>query len=334
MGPVRPVRRSRARRGDHQQLVAVADRVDRPQPARQPAQPHLRRRPGSTIEDSVTLANFSNVPLTFRLYGTDAFNNADGRVRRPRGRRDPRRRGLVGDDLPGVHHPRGRAPRSTSPSPSPSPPTPPRATTSVPCSRRRRPRGPDPTARRSPSTGAPAPASTCASPGRSPPSSPSRTSRPPTPRRSTPSRAVPRCPTGSATSATSGCQGTATVTVGGPFGLLSTTAPADEIPEILPGAELRDHPHRRGRAGHRRAGHGGEARSPLRSVAGRAREVCRVERPGSLPRLARSPSWPSCSWSSGWSGTPVGPTSAVNGPSSPPPPCNPRRRGCRSGQAS
>ncbi len=34
--------------------------------------------PGSTIEDSVTLANFSNVALTFRLYSTDAFNNDAG----------------------------------------------------------------------------------------------------------------------------------------------------------------------------------------------------------------------------------------------------------------
>lgn len=34
--------------------------------------------PGATIEDSVTLFNYSNVQLTFRIYATDAFNNADG----------------------------------------------------------------------------------------------------------------------------------------------------------------------------------------------------------------------------------------------------------------
>jgi len=34
--------------------------------------------PGSVIEDAVTLYNLSNVPLVFRIYGTDAFNNDDG----------------------------------------------------------------------------------------------------------------------------------------------------------------------------------------------------------------------------------------------------------------
>lgn len=34
--------------------------------------------PGTTIDDSVTVFNFGNVPLTFRVYATDAFNNADG----------------------------------------------------------------------------------------------------------------------------------------------------------------------------------------------------------------------------------------------------------------
>ncbi len=33
---------------------------------------------GGTIQDNVILFNYSNVSLTFRIYGTDAFNNADG----------------------------------------------------------------------------------------------------------------------------------------------------------------------------------------------------------------------------------------------------------------
>lgn len=34
--------------------------------------------PGSTIEDNVILFNYSNVPLTFRVYATDAYNNTKG----------------------------------------------------------------------------------------------------------------------------------------------------------------------------------------------------------------------------------------------------------------
>jgi hypothetical protein len=34
--------------------------------------------PGSVINDSVTLFNYSNVELTFHVYATDAFNNAQG----------------------------------------------------------------------------------------------------------------------------------------------------------------------------------------------------------------------------------------------------------------
>lgn len=34
--------------------------------------------PGATITDSVTLYNYGNVPLTFRIYATDAFNNSAG----------------------------------------------------------------------------------------------------------------------------------------------------------------------------------------------------------------------------------------------------------------
>lgn len=34
--------------------------------------------PGAVVNDSVTLLNYSNVQLTFRVYPTDAFNNVDG----------------------------------------------------------------------------------------------------------------------------------------------------------------------------------------------------------------------------------------------------------------
>ena len=34
--------------------------------------------PGQIIHDAVTLFNYSNVPLTFQLFGADAFNNASG----------------------------------------------------------------------------------------------------------------------------------------------------------------------------------------------------------------------------------------------------------------
>lgn len=35
-------------------------------------------QPGGTIEDSVTLWNYGNTQLTFRVYATDAFNNSSG----------------------------------------------------------------------------------------------------------------------------------------------------------------------------------------------------------------------------------------------------------------
>jgi len=34
--------------------------------------------PGTVINDAVVLYNYSNVPMNFRVYATDAFNNADG----------------------------------------------------------------------------------------------------------------------------------------------------------------------------------------------------------------------------------------------------------------
>ncbi|MEO1056888.1 MAG: hypothetical protein AAFY28_08250 [Actinomycetota bacterium] len=36
--------------------------------------------PGATINDAVTLYNLGNVPLTFRIYSTDAFNDAEGNL--------------------------------------------------------------------------------------------------------------------------------------------------------------------------------------------------------------------------------------------------------------
>ncbi len=45
--------------------------------------------PGSVIEDAITVFNLGNVPLTFRVYATDAFNNEDGQFDI-----------LPGDDLP------------------------------------------------------------------------------------------------------------------------------------------------------------------------------------------------------------------------------------------
>lgn len=35
---------------------------------------------GTTVEDSLTIANYGNVPLNLRVYATDAFNNADGHL--------------------------------------------------------------------------------------------------------------------------------------------------------------------------------------------------------------------------------------------------------------
>ena len=46
-------------------------------------------QPGAVIEDTVVLYNLGNVPLEFRVYATDAFNNADGQFDL-----------LPGDDVP------------------------------------------------------------------------------------------------------------------------------------------------------------------------------------------------------------------------------------------
>ena len=55
-----------------------------PTPASDPKEQRTRpdfsyeSAPGSVIQDKATLYNFSNVPLTFQIYPTDAFNDADG----------------------------------------------------------------------------------------------------------------------------------------------------------------------------------------------------------------------------------------------------------------
>lgn len=45
--------------------------------------------PGATVRDSVTLWNFSNVPLHFKVYATDAFNNRKGEFDLLPGERQP-----------------------------------------------------------------------------------------------------------------------------------------------------------------------------------------------------------------------------------------------------
>ena len=51
--------------------------TDPNEPSSRPALTYTAE-PGSRVEDSVTLWNYSNVQLTFRIYSTDAFNNSDG----------------------------------------------------------------------------------------------------------------------------------------------------------------------------------------------------------------------------------------------------------------
>lgn len=56
---------------------ALAPAVDAPQGGNRPDLSY-EAAPGTDVADRVTLYNFSNVELTFRLYATDAFNNVDG----------------------------------------------------------------------------------------------------------------------------------------------------------------------------------------------------------------------------------------------------------------
>jgi hypothetical protein len=60
-----------------------------------PSQPNNRPNlsyevdPGAVVEDAVTLYNYSNVPLNFRLYATDAFNDDTGAFSLLAGDEDP-----------------------------------------------------------------------------------------------------------------------------------------------------------------------------------------------------------------------------------------------------
>ena len=51
--------------------------MDPGQPGARPALTYSLA-PGATVQDSVVLRNYSNVPLTFRVYATDAYNNKTG----------------------------------------------------------------------------------------------------------------------------------------------------------------------------------------------------------------------------------------------------------------
>jgi hypothetical protein len=57
--------------------LAPAGASDPSQPGDRPSFSYAASA-GETINDALTVFNFSNVPLTFSLYATDAFNNVDG----------------------------------------------------------------------------------------------------------------------------------------------------------------------------------------------------------------------------------------------------------------
>lgn len=59
---------------------AVAPAGQSTQPSQPSNRPYLTYSvvPGQVINDAVVLYNYSNVPLNFRLYPSDAFNNAEG----------------------------------------------------------------------------------------------------------------------------------------------------------------------------------------------------------------------------------------------------------------
>jgi hypothetical protein len=61
----------------HSWALAPAGSTDPTQPGNRPILTY-EAAPGATIDDAVTLFNYSNVQLTFRIYATDAFNNEDG----------------------------------------------------------------------------------------------------------------------------------------------------------------------------------------------------------------------------------------------------------------
>ncbi|MGH9085492.1 MAG: WxL protein peptidoglycan domain-containing protein, partial [Acidimicrobiales bacterium] len=61
----------------HSWALAPAGSTDPDAPGNRPTLSY-ETAPGATISDAVTLYNYSNVQLTFRLYATDAYNNEDG----------------------------------------------------------------------------------------------------------------------------------------------------------------------------------------------------------------------------------------------------------------
>ncbi|MEQ1785806.1 MAG: DUF916 domain-containing protein [Acidimicrobiales bacterium] len=61
----------------HSWALAPAGSTDASQPGNRSTLTY-EAAPGAEIDDAVTLFNYSNVQLTFRLYATDAFNNDDG----------------------------------------------------------------------------------------------------------------------------------------------------------------------------------------------------------------------------------------------------------------
>lgn len=61
----------------HSWALAPAGSTDPSQPGNR-ATLTYEVAPGATLDDAVTLFNYSNVQLNFRLYATDAFNNEDG----------------------------------------------------------------------------------------------------------------------------------------------------------------------------------------------------------------------------------------------------------------
>ena len=61
----------------HSWALAPAGSTDPSQPGNRPNLSY-EVAPGAKIDDAVTLFNYGNVQLTFRVYATDAFNNPDG----------------------------------------------------------------------------------------------------------------------------------------------------------------------------------------------------------------------------------------------------------------
>ena len=144
---------------------------------------YLFADPGATLADQVSVANKTSAPLTFRLYGADAYNTErDGgfAVRSEAGEAD--RGGCLGETGPEQDHRPRELLASPSRSPSPCRRTPSPGTTWAPWSRLttgwRRARPPP---ARSPSASSRpwAPGSICASAARPSPRWPSRTSRSP-----------------------------------------------------------------------------------------------------------------------------------------------------------